>query len=199
MLLHIRIDERHPTDDALDERVLRRELAEPARLVERLPRLHADHAVDAELLSILALQIVRQEIAAQHRHRIVDPAVLGRVIAPKMLMGVDLHDNLAAVLAPRSANRTEPTRTDNLSRAAPLLSRTPRTAAAPASTTAATFSWIRSACDVLSATATTPGTESPNWTHACIGEMPCASHSATKLFRHANSGRSASFSGLTTR
>ena len=49
----------------------------------------ATHAVRRPRRSISRFSILRQEVALQRRHRVVDPAVLGRIVLPEMLVGVD--------------------------------------------------------------------------------------------------------------
>ena len=61
--LHV-LHQRHPADDALHERVLGRQFAQPARLRERLPGLHADHAVDADRFDLAAANRAARSRAA---------------------------------------------------------------------------------------------------------------------------------------
>ena len=80
----------HPADDPDNERIGVRELEQPARFLERLPYLD-DHArVEARGIH-LVFQILRHEVAADRRHRVVDPVVLGRRVPPEVLVGIDAN------------------------------------------------------------------------------------------------------------
>src|SRR6185503_5023610 len=85
---HIRRLQIHPSDNAGDERMGIGQGQEPARFVERLARLDGDARLDAGTPE-QRLEIVRQEVAAQRRHAVVDPSVLKRVVAPEMLVRVN--------------------------------------------------------------------------------------------------------------
>ena len=61
-----------PADDAGDRGVRVSEREQPARLVERLPRLHCDTRVDTGARH-LAQRLVGQIVAPEPGHRIVDP------------------------------------------------------------------------------------------------------------------------------
>ena len=57
-------------------------------------RLHRHARVESSTAH-LALRVVREEVAPQTAHRVVDPGVLGGVVSPEMLMRVDFHFWLA--------------------------------------------------------------------------------------------------------
>ena len=78
----------HPADNAGDERVRVCQREQPAGFLERRSRLDGDARVDAGRIH-LALQLAGEEIAAERRHRLVDPAVLARVVAPEVLVRID--------------------------------------------------------------------------------------------------------------
>ena len=74
-----------PADHAGDERMRVGQLEQPARLLERLPRLHGNARVN-DCAVHLTPRVGGQEVAPQTRHRLVDPTVLRCVVAPEMLM-----------------------------------------------------------------------------------------------------------------
>ena len=74
--------------DAADEGMLAREVKQPAGLVQRLPRLNRDRPRDTRSIHF-TFRVCRQEVAADRRHRVVDPWVLHRIVAPEMLVAVD--------------------------------------------------------------------------------------------------------------
>jgi hypothetical protein len=76
-----------PADDADDRRVRVGKRQQPARFVERLPRLHRNARVDTGARH-LADRLVGQIVAPEPGHRIVDPCVLSGVVSPEMLMRV---------------------------------------------------------------------------------------------------------------
>ena len=77
-----------PADDARDERMRVGEREQPARLLGGLPRLHGDARREAGALN-RGREILGQKIAAQCRHRVIDPSVLRGVVAPEVLVRVD--------------------------------------------------------------------------------------------------------------
>src|SRR6185436_12686064 len=85
-----------------DERVRLGERQQPPRFLEGLPHLHG-HARVEPATPHLAFGVCRQEVAPQPGHRLVDPAVLDRVVSPEMLMSVDTRHGPRPVLGPWSS------------------------------------------------------------------------------------------------
>src|SRR5712691_9051427 len=79
-----------PAHDAGNEGMRVGERQEPARLLDRLPRLHGNARVESGA-SHLTLRLRRQRVAPQRCQALVYPAVLGRVVLPEMLVRVDAH------------------------------------------------------------------------------------------------------------
>ena len=78
------------------------EVQQPARLLQGLPGLHGDAGVEAGAAE-LRLEVGGQEVAAERRHRVVDPAVLRGVVPPEVLVGVDAaraHGPITTATAP---------------------------------------------------------------------------------------------------
>ena len=100
-----------PADDADDERVRVGEGEEPARFLERLPRLHRDARVDAGR-GHLAQGVRWQKVAHERRHRAVDPAVLDGVVSPEVLVGVDADHAAGSTekMQPRKHENTKNTK-----------------------------------------------------------------------------------------
>jgi hypothetical protein len=86
-ILRLQVD---PADDAADERVLLGEIQQELRLAERLARLYRHDPADAHGRRERR-QVVREEVAAQRRQRVVDPRVLRGVVAPEVDVRVDPH------------------------------------------------------------------------------------------------------------
>ena len=74
-----------PANDSRDKGVRIRQLEQPLGFAECLAGLNGDAGVDRRAFHIAA-ELRRQEIAAQHAHRAVDPAVLRGGVAPEMLV-----------------------------------------------------------------------------------------------------------------
>jgi hypothetical protein len=84
-----------PANDAAHERRRAREVEQEAVLVEALPRLDRDTAVEALGLQ-QRLEIDGQEVLADAGHGFVDPRVVARVVLPEVLVRVDAHAVLGA-------------------------------------------------------------------------------------------------------
>src|SRR5690606_13852171 len=65
-----------------------REPQQPFRLLQRLPRLHGDAAVEREIIQE-RLQIGRQTDATKCLHAVVDPRIVLRRIVDEMLVRID--------------------------------------------------------------------------------------------------------------
>ena len=93
---NVRAPQVDPADDTADERIGIGELEQPAALLEGLPRLHGNRAADSlrggKRREILGKMVVRQPL-----HPLPDPGILGRGIAPEMLVGIDPHGGISSV------------------------------------------------------------------------------------------------------
>ena len=90
---HLRIRERTPAHNAAHEGVLRGHAKQPLGFLRRLPRLHRHHPINPNGLDLL-VNILRQEIAADDLHGIVDPVVFLGIVFPEMVVRVDAHSTL---------------------------------------------------------------------------------------------------------
>ena len=79
-----------PSDYAADERILIRQIEKPAGFIDGLPRLHGDGRVDARGADERR-QVCGQEIPPQRVHFVVDPRVIGRIVFPEVLVGINFH------------------------------------------------------------------------------------------------------------
>ena len=79
-----------PADDALDRGVPLGEREQPLGLLDHLPGLHRDRAVEPGGLQ-QGSELVGQVVASQRGHGVGHPDVVGRVVAPEVLVGVDAH------------------------------------------------------------------------------------------------------------
>ena len=88
ILLDIFRNQRRPTDDAANEIVLIRQFQQPARFLEGLSRLYADHAIHVRGIDLF-FQIGRQKVPLQDSLALADPAVFLRAVLPEVMMGID--------------------------------------------------------------------------------------------------------------
>jgi hypothetical protein len=79
-----------PSDDTGNERMRLGKIEEPAGLLERLPGLNGDTAVDAGLRHF-PMGVGGQEVSLKSRHRPIDPSVFAGVVSPEVDVGIDSH------------------------------------------------------------------------------------------------------------
>ena len=77
-----------PAHDALDRSVALGKRQQPLGLRERLPGLYCDRAVEAGRLKQRG-ELLGQIVAPQCGHRVRHPDMLGGIVVPEVLMGVD--------------------------------------------------------------------------------------------------------------
>ena len=78
----------HPAHDALDQGVLVRKFQQPLGLFDHLACLHGDGAVELDRLE-QRLEFIRQVIASQDGHGIGHPDLVGGIVFPEMLVGIE--------------------------------------------------------------------------------------------------------------
>src|SRR5262245_31297639 len=78
----------YPADNASDEWMRVRKFEQPPCFLERLTNLN-DDACPEPRGGHLPFRILRQEVAPDGPHRLIDPVVLSRRVAPEVLVGIN--------------------------------------------------------------------------------------------------------------
>ena len=86
-----------PPHDAGHERIPIRQIQQPTSLLFGLTHLNGNRSSNSSLLHLDA-EIVGHEVPPQRAHRLVNPAVLARVVAPEVLVAVDAQRATSYVL-----------------------------------------------------------------------------------------------------